>query len=106
MSYSSILQVSPLGPGVFMACSPTACHGILYQGEGSKHQIWNTFGWIYDTSVAMVHIALAGVFRRYPGVLWKWLSYFVVVGNFPITKLPRGKLGNLWHTATVLEPCL
>lgn len=39
------------------------------QGEGSKHQIWNTFGWIYDTSVAMVHIALAGVFRRYPGML-------------------------------------
>ena len=37
------------------------------QGVGSKHQIWNTFGWIYDTSVAMVHIALAGVFRRYPG---------------------------------------
>ncbi|CAN0554161.1 unnamed protein product, partial [Ectocarpus sp. 8 AP-2014] len=36
--------------------------------KGSKHQIWNTFGWIYDTSVAMVHIALAGVFRRYPGV--------------------------------------
>lgn len=38
------------------------------QGSGSKHQIWNTFGWIYDTSVAMVHIALAGVFRRYPGM--------------------------------------
>ena len=31
------------------------------------HQIWNTFGWIYDTSVAMAHIALGGVFRRYPG---------------------------------------
>ncbi|CAN0255716.1 unnamed protein product [Scytosiphon promiscuus] len=39
-----------------------------YKGVGSKHQIWNTFGWIYDTSVAMVHIALAGVFRRYPGL--------------------------------------
>ncbi|CAM9332895.1 unnamed protein product [Choristocarpus tenellus] len=38
-----------------------------YKGEGSRHQIWNTLGWIYDTSVAMVHIALAGVFRRYPG---------------------------------------
>ncbi|CAM9765101.1 unnamed protein product [Phaeothamnion confervicola] len=34
------------------------------QGGGSRHQIWNTFGWIYDTSVAMVHIALAGAFRR------------------------------------------
>jgi uncharacterized protein len=40
----------------------------LYQaeGKGSQHQIWNSLGWIYDTSVAMVHIALAGVFRRYP----------------------------------------
>ncbi|KAG5185571.1 hypothetical protein JKP88DRAFT_311755 [Tribonema minus] len=36
------------------------------EGKGSLHQIWNSFGWIYDTSVAMVHIALGGVFRRYP----------------------------------------
>jgi uncharacterized protein len=36
------------------------------EGKGSQHQIWNSLGWIYDTSVAMVHIALAGVFRRYP----------------------------------------
>ncbi|CAM9462973.1 unnamed protein product [Chrysoparadoxa australica] len=36
--------------------------------EGSKHQIWNTLGWIYDTSVSMVHMALGGVFRRYPGL--------------------------------------
>lgn len=53
-----------------MTRNNTICHFILHQGEGSKHQIWNTFGWIYDTSVAMVHIALAGVFRRYPGALW------------------------------------
>lgn len=49
----------PIGPD--MPC-------IRFQREGSKHQIWNTFGWIYDTSVAMVHIALGGVFRRYPGI--------------------------------------
>lgn len=54
----------------FHLISSMPCHAAQpsIQGEGSKHQIWNTFGWIYDTSVAMVHIALAGVFRRYPGV--------------------------------------
>lgn len=36
------------------------------QGPGSMYQIWNTFGWVYDTSVSMVHVALGGVFRRYP----------------------------------------
>jgi predicted TIM-barrel fold metal-dependent hydrolase len=37
-----------------------------YASRGSLHQIWNTLGWIYDTSVSMVHMALAGVFQRYP----------------------------------------
>ena len=52
---------------------PLYCRHTTYtnftrvQGQGSKYQIWNTFGWVYDTSVAMVHIALGGVFRRYPG---------------------------------------
>ncbi|CAM9192980.1 unnamed protein product, partial [Heterosigma akashiwo] len=39
-----------------------------YRAGGSKYQIWNTLGWIYDTSVAMVHIAQAGVFQRHPDV--------------------------------------
>ena len=53
--------------GAFFTHKDTA-YTTRSQGKGSKHQIWNTFGWIYDTSVAMVHIALAGVFRRYPGL--------------------------------------
>eukprot|EP00903_Cladosiphon_okamuranus_P006883 g6703.t1 len=59
-----------LGAAVWMhPCRPQSYADYeTYKGEGSKHQIWNTFGWIYDTSVAMVHIALAGVFRRYPGL--------------------------------------
>ncbi|CAB1120000.1 unnamed protein product [Ectocarpus sp. CCAP 1310/34] len=59
-----------LGAVVWMhPCRPQSYADYdAYKGEGSKHQIWNTFGWIYDTSVAMVHIALAGVFRRYPGL--------------------------------------
>mmetsp|Transcript_33622 Transcript_33622/g.42916 ORF Transcript_33622/g.42916 Transcript_33622/m.42916 type:complete len:345 (+) Transcript_33622:96-1130(+) len=39
-----------------------------YKDKGSQFQIWNTLGWIYDTSVAMVHIAQAGIFQRYPKI--------------------------------------
>ncbi|EWM27829.1 amidohydrolase 2 [Nannochloropsis gaditana] len=40
-----------------------------YRGKGgSLHQIWNTLGWVYDTSVAMVHMVMAGVFQRYPNL--------------------------------------
>ena len=37
-----------------------------YSDNGSMHAIWNSLGWVYDTSVAMVHIALSGVLQRYP----------------------------------------
>eukprot|EP00957_Ditylum_brightwellii_P183553 13981526-Ditylum_brightwellii.AAC.1 len=39
-----------------------------YSDRGSMHAIWNSLGWIYDTSVAMVHIALSGVLQRYPEI--------------------------------------
>ena len=39
-----------------------------YSDRGSMHAIWNSLGWIYDTSVAMVHIALSGVLQRYPDI--------------------------------------
>jgi len=39
-----------------------------YSQRGSQFQIWNTLGWIYDTSVAMVHIAAAGIFKRHPSL--------------------------------------
>jgi uncharacterized protein len=37
-----------------------------YAAAGSLHRIWCTLGWIYDTSVAMVHLCMAGVLRRHP----------------------------------------
>ena len=39
-----------------------------YKDLGSMHAIWNSLGWVYDTSVAMVHIALSGVLQRYPNL--------------------------------------
>jgi len=38
------------------------------KGGGSKYSIWNSYGWIYDTSVAMVHLAAGGVLERWKGI--------------------------------------
>jgi uncharacterized protein len=38
-----------------------------YQSEdGSLYEIWWTFGWPYETSVAMARLVFAGLFDRYP----------------------------------------
>jgi aminocarboxymuconate-semialdehyde decarboxylase len=34
--------------------------------DRSKHEIWWTFGWPYETSVAMARLVFAGVFDRWP----------------------------------------
>ena len=40
-----------------------------YPGEEkSRYEIWWTFGWPYETSVAMARIVFAGVFDRHPGL--------------------------------------
>ncbi len=38
-----------------------------YPGEAkSKYEIWWTFGWPYETSVAMARLVFTGIFDRYP----------------------------------------
>jgi len=38
-----------------------------YRSESKSHyEIWWTFGWPYETSVAMAHIVFAGLFDRFP----------------------------------------
>ncbi|MEW6669508.1 MAG: amidohydrolase family protein [Thermodesulfobacteriota bacterium] len=40
-----------------------------YKGEPKSHyEIWWTFGWPYETSVAMAHLVFAGLFDRHPGI--------------------------------------
>ena len=40
-----------------------------YKGEPKSHyEIWWTFGWPYETSVAMAHLVFAGVFDRHPNL--------------------------------------
>ena len=40
-----------------------------YIGERKSHyEIWWTFGWPYETSVAMAHIVFAGLFDKHPGL--------------------------------------
>ncbi|UCE31844.1 MAG: amidohydrolase family protein [Burkholderiales bacterium] len=36
--------------------------------DKSKYEIWWTFGWPYETSVAMARIVFAGLFDRHPGL--------------------------------------
>ncbi|OFZ89923.1 MAG: amidohydrolase [Betaproteobacteria bacterium RBG_16_64_18] len=40
-----------------------------YKGEPKSHyEIWWTFGWPYETSVAMAHLVFAGLFDRHPNL--------------------------------------
>jgi len=40
-----------------------------YKSEPKSHyEIWWTFGWPYETSVAMAHLVFSGLFDRYPGI--------------------------------------
>jgi predicted TIM-barrel fold metal-dependent hydrolase len=40
-----------------------------YKGEPKSHyEIWWTFGWPYETSVAMAHLVFSGLFDRHPGI--------------------------------------
>lgn len=40
-----------------------------YKGEKKSHyEIWWTFGWPYETSVAMSHIVFAGLFDKHPNL--------------------------------------
>jgi aminocarboxymuconate-semialdehyde decarboxylase len=37
--------------------------------SASRYDLWWAFGWPYETSVAMVRLALAGLFDRWPGLV-------------------------------------
>ncbi len=40
-----------------------------YKGEPKSHyEIWWTFGWPYETSVAMAHLVFAGLFDKHPNM--------------------------------------
>ncbi len=40
-----------------------------YKSEPKSHyEIWWTFGWVYETSVAMSHLVFAGLFDRHPNI--------------------------------------
>ena len=40
-----------------------------YKGEKKSHyEIWWTFGWPYETSVAMAHLVFAGLFDKHPEI--------------------------------------
>jgi len=47
----------------------TGITAVDYRGEsGSKYRIASTFGWPYETSVAMARLVFSGIFERYPNL--------------------------------------
>jgi aminocarboxymuconate-semialdehyde decarboxylase len=60
MAYHHLpIWLHPARPAPF-ADYPTEAH--------SKYEIWWTFGWPYETSVAMTRLVFAGVFDRWPNL--------------------------------------
>jgi predicted TIM-barrel fold metal-dependent hydrolase len=62
-----------------------------YRGEErSKHEIWWTFGWPYETSVAMARLVFAGLFDRWPG--------FRIITHHMGAMIPyfEGRVGHGW----------
>jgi predicted TIM-barrel fold metal-dependent hydrolase len=62
-----------------------------YRGEArSKHEIWWTFGWPYETSVAMARLVFAGLFDRRPD--------FRIITHHMGAMIPyfEGRVGHGW----------
>jgi predicted TIM-barrel fold metal-dependent hydrolase len=62
-----------------------------YRGEDrSKHEIWWTLGWPYETSVAMARLVFAGLFDRWPG--------FRIITHHMGAMIPyfEGRVGHGW----------
>jgi uncharacterized protein len=53
---------------IWMHPSRTASFADYSTEESSKYEMWWTFGWPYETSVAMARIAFAGYFDRFPNL--------------------------------------
>jgi predicted TIM-barrel fold metal-dependent hydrolase len=62
-----------------------------YRGEArSKFEIWWTFGWPYETSVAMARLVFSGLFDRYPD--------FKIITHHMGAMIPyfEGRVGHGW----------
>ena len=64
------LQVRPAieEPRKDNACHRGADFPDYLSEQSSEYEIWWTFGWPYDTSVAMARIVFAGLFDKFPGL--------------------------------------
>jgi predicted TIM-barrel fold metal-dependent hydrolase len=83
-----------------------------YAGESmSKHMIWQSLGWVFDSSCAMVRLAMSGIFNRHPNLkivthhhgamiplfvdrMDYSVEYFEGKGGRPMTDLPERPLIN------------
>ena len=59
-------RMAAIGKPIWMHPSRTASFADYATEEKSKFEMWWTFGWPYETSVAMARILFAGCFDRFP----------------------------------------
>ena len=61
-------ELARLDRAVWLHPTRTANFSDYVTEEKSKYEIWWTFGWPYETSVAMARLVFSGLFDRHPGL--------------------------------------
>ena len=59
-------RMAQLGRPIWMHPTRTGAFADYATEEKSKYELWWTFGWPYETSVAMARLVFAGYFDRWP----------------------------------------
>lgn len=75
-----------------------ALHADYTAESRSHYEIWFALGWPHETSVAMAHIALSGLFDRYPGL--KVIAH-QMGGTIPYLE---GRVTNVWERLGARTP--
>jgi aminocarboxymuconate-semialdehyde decarboxylase len=61
-------RMAEIGRPIWMHPTRAGSFADYATEEKSKYELWWTFGWPYETSVAMARLVFAGYFDRWPGL--------------------------------------
>ena len=60
--------MAEIGRPIWLHPTRTGSFADYATEDKSKFELWWTFGWPYETSVAMARLVFAGYFDRWPGL--------------------------------------
>ena len=63
-----VQRMAEIGRPIWLHPTRTGAFADYTTEEKSKFELWWTFGWPYETSVAMARLVFAGYFDRWPGL--------------------------------------